>query len=158
MPSHEIGSFPLEIFDRANRAPHPVRPGVLAAVAGPPIVAPTTSYEATIVVMNESKTTQPIGKIEITVRSKPEQAELWCTGMPTMIAGPAALEPGHVFVTRSRLACELTKIGKHDVSAIVKLQGSEATVGTMKVNVTSNPIEIVPLPPPRPYFGEDVAP
>jgi hypothetical protein len=144
----------MEVYDPAHRAPRPItgRPGLLAAVAGPPLVMPTASYDATVVVVNGSKVVQPLGALEITLRSKPETKEFWCLGEPVIVAAPNALAPGQSFVTRSRLHCLLTEVGIHEVAALLAVEGSTlaSEVGSMQVEVTTDPIKLSPLRLPGP--------
>lgn len=148
-PKRELGSFRIEVMDPAGRAPRAVvdRPGLLATVAGPPLVGPTSSYDATIVVVNESKAEQTLGTLEIVLKSKPEREELWCMGAPNEITAPSVLAPGRVFVTRARLHCLLTNVGTHRVSAFLTVRGSDkpTEVGSMMVRVSEDPIELHPI-------------
>ena len=147
---HDVGGFALDVVDSAGRGPRPItgRPGLLAAVAGAPLVAPTTGYEATIAILNESAMVQPLGVLRVVLRSKPDYKDLWCVSPATDLAAPEVLASGRMHVVRARLHCDLSKTGTYVVMASVVLEGSSepSEAGEMRVRVTSDPTDLVPLP------------
>jgi len=151
---HEIGSFGVDVVDTAGRGPKPIigREGLSAAIAGAQLVNPTTGWEATIAVLNESAKIHPLGSIRVVLRSHPVGKELWCISPPNDIRAPDVLAPGKMHVVRARLACNLEEPGTYVVFAQLVLDGSSepTDIGEMQVRVTRDSIELTPLSPPLP--------
>jgi hypothetical protein len=152
-PLHEVGTLAVDVYDAAHRGPRPIldRPGLLGAIAGAQVADPTTGWEATIAVLNESAVVQPLGNIRVLLRSHPLGKSLWCTGPTTELAGPRMLAPGAMHVVHTRLPCDLRTAGSYMIQAELQIAGSAATeVGELQVRITDDPIELRPLSPPLP--------
>ena len=149
-PLEEAGAFVTEVASSPRApAPYPGRAGLYVVIAGPSPVRPMPAdrwaregYVGLLAVTNAGRTAAPFGDVhlDLDVRRGGESVDCVPGAREIGLPGPTTLPPGHTFLARFPVRCDLSTTADHEMLAAVTVGGSP--LGGPACNVPSWPIAV----------------
>lgn len=159
--AERVGSFVLRVLD-SPAAPRPIAAlsGVFVGMGGARVTRPLSragwqagDYRVLVIVVNAGRRAQPLGRITLSFETTKQGAGLPCAGESEPLKLPAELAPGAVEFLRIPVTCAPSEPGKYEIAGRLLLEsGFAASVGSIHVEVSENPMLF--SPEPWPYFGQ----